>query len=132
MRNIAGDLKHAVRLLVQSPAFTIAAVLTLALGIGANTAMFTLADATLLRPLQIREPDRLAVWTWSSAYPDFQEYQKHTDVFQGVAAVIRRRPAQRHRRRRLRSRSGGVRLGQRASTCFAVKAVAGRVIAARR
>ena len=87
MRNIAGDLKHAVRLLVQSPAFTIAAILTLALGIGANTAMFTLADATLLRPLQIREPDRLAVWNWSSAYPDFQEYQKHTDVFEGVAAV---------------------------------------------
>ena len=60
MRNIAGDLKHAARLLVQSPAFTIAAILTLALGIGANTAMFTLADATLLRPLQIREPDRLS------------------------------------------------------------------------
>ena len=87
MRNIAGDLKHAVRLLVQSPAFTIAATLTLALGIGANTAMFTLADATLLRPLQIREPDRLAVWTWSSAYPDYQEYRKRTDVFEGVAAV---------------------------------------------
>ena len=127
MRNIAGDLKHAVRLLVQSPAFTIAAILTLALGIGANTAMFTLADATLLRPLQIREPDRLAVWNWSSAYPDFQEYQKHTDVFEGVAAV-----------------SGGGRLSfigdgvsdlvpaafvsGNAFDLFAVKAVAGRVL----
>ena len=67
--------------------FTASAVLTLALGIGANTAMFTLADATLLRPLPVRDPERLVVWSWSSSYPDYQEYTKSTDVFDGVAAV---------------------------------------------
>jgi hypothetical protein len=87
MRNLARDLGLAARLLVRGPAFTIAAVLTLALGIGANTAMFALAEATLLRPVQVREPERLVVWSWTSSYPDYQEYVKRTDVFEGVAAV---------------------------------------------
>ena len=87
MRNVLRDVTHAARTLSKSPGFTIAAVATLALGVGANTAMFTLADATLLRPLQIREPERLVVWSWSSSYPDYQEYTKRTDVFEGVAAV---------------------------------------------
>ena len=87
MRNLFRDFRHAVRTLAKSPGFTVAAVLTLALGIGANTAMFTLADATLLRPLQVRDPEQLVVWSWSSSYPDYQEYTKRTDVFDGVAAV---------------------------------------------
>ena len=57
------DLKYAVRQLKSSPAFTLVATLTLALGIGANSAIFALVDATLLRPLPFREPDRLvAIW----------------------------------------------------------------------
>jgi predicted permease len=84
MRNILRDFRHASRLLAKSPGFTIASVLTLALGIGANTAMFTLADATLLRPVQVRNPHELVVWSWSSSYPDFAEYAKRTDIFQGV------------------------------------------------
>jgi putative ABC transport system permease protein len=61
------DLKFAVRQLTHSPGFTLVATLTLALGIGANSAIFALVDATLLRPLPFREPDRLvAIWEKSA------------------------------------------------------------------
>jgi putative ABC transport system permease protein len=62
---LSGDLRLAWRRLVRNPGFTAAAVVTLALGIGANTAVFTLVDAALLRPLPFPEPDRLAV-LWES------------------------------------------------------------------
>jgi len=61
------DLKFAFRQLKSSPAFTLVATLTLALGIGANSAIFALVDATLLRPLPYRAPDRLVtIWEQSA------------------------------------------------------------------
>lgn len=63
MGNLIQDLKYSVRILRKAPAFTAVAVITLALGIGANAAMFSVFSAFLLKPLPFRDPDRLvAVW----------------------------------------------------------------------
>lgn len=82
------DARYAARLLFSNPGFTLAATLTLALGIGANTAVFTLADATLLRPLKgIVHPEQLVTFAWSTSYPDYVEYAGRTDLFAGVLAT---------------------------------------------
>src|SRR5215208_5309020 len=59
MRSLLFDLRHGLRALVKAPAFTIVTILTLALGIGANSAIFTLVNAALVRPLGFQDPERL-------------------------------------------------------------------------
>ncbi len=68
MDDLRQDLRFALRTLVKSPGFTLVVVVTLALGIGANTAIFTLMDQVMLRALPVREPDRLVVLDGPGAF----------------------------------------------------------------
>ncbi|HXE36046.1 MAG TPA: ABC transporter permease [Verrucomicrobiae bacterium] len=111
------DLRFAARMLRKSPGFTCVAVLTLALGIGANSAIFSLIDAALLRSLPVRDPQRLVVFQWTAhkspylkghysymscpakdegasgehgcwfSYPMFQQFHSTQEAFSTVAAL---------------------------------------------
>jgi putative ABC transport system permease protein len=89
------DLKFALRQLRKSPAFTLIAVITLALGIGANTAIFSIVNAVLLRPLPYPNADRIMVLNESSgpgqdysvALPDYFDWRNDNTVFEHLAAT---------------------------------------------
>src|SRR5579863_1249511 len=90
------DLKYALRTLARTPGFTAIAILTLALGIGANTAIFTLLDQILLRLLPVKNPQELVLLTmrghhygnnWGGnaiSYPMYRDFQDHNEVFTGM------------------------------------------------
>lgn len=96
MGNLIGDVRYAARVLAKNPVFTAVAVLTLALGIGANTAIFTLLDQILLRLLPVKNPQQLVLLTmrgrhygnnWGGnaiSYPMYRDFQDHNEVFSGM------------------------------------------------
>lgn len=97
METLLRDLRYGMRSMFKRPGFTAVALIALALGIGANTAIFSLVNAVLVRPLPFNEPDRL-VWMWgnirnggsrASVSPlDFLDYRNQNTTFQNFAAQI--------------------------------------------
>ena len=87
-------LRYAVRMLMKNPGVTLVAVITLALGIGANTAIFSVVNGVLLRPLQYRNPDRVvSLWEnvpghgrWRAAPGNFFDWKKQNTLFEDMAA----------------------------------------------
>jgi putative ABC transport system permease protein len=94
----ARDFRHSLRILQRSPGFTAVAVLTLALGIGANTALFSVIDSVLLHPLPYQNPDSLVmVWETNSQHPNphntvsppnFLDWQTRNTVFSSMAYIF--------------------------------------------
>jgi predicted permease len=96
LETLGQDIRYGLRMLVKNPGFTVVAVLTLALGIGANTAMFSIIHAALLKPLPFRDPGRLvfASATFGGApnpmasAPDYFDYREQADGFEALSAIL--------------------------------------------
>ena len=114
LEQLAQDLRYGLRQLGRSPGFTLAVVLSLALGIGANTAIFSLIDAVMLRMLPVKSPERLVLLNWVSqkrpaamavqsgysdssetrwsspsfAYPSLEEFRTHNQSFSSIFGFI--------------------------------------------
>jgi putative ABC transport system permease protein len=96
LEEFSTDVRFSIRQLRRARAFTFVAALTLALGIGANTAFFALADATLIRPLPFRDPDRLVfLWERTAAFtrgavspPAYRDWNERNRTFDSMASVF--------------------------------------------
>ncbi len=95
LETLANDIRYGLRMLRKSPGFTVVAVLILALGIGASTAIFSVVEAVLLRPLPFKDPSRLVdVWMKNTkhdvrqgitSYPEFLDWKKQNNLFASMA-----------------------------------------------
>src|SRR4026208_64540 len=104
MNSILQDIRYGIRMLLKKPGFTLIAVLSLAVGIGANTAIFSLLDAVLIKTLPVEQPQQLVLFgngqnmgltnsfpdeSWDLfSYPFYRQAQQRTDVFSGVASML--------------------------------------------
>ncbi len=107
MTSLIKDTRYAIRVLIKSPGFAIVGILTLALGIGANTAIFSLVDAVMLKQLPVKDPQKLVLFTWqadhkwppsvsqtgnasrfSFSYPAFREFRDRTRSLSSVFAFV--------------------------------------------
>src|SRR5262245_36656194 len=98
MNTLLQDIRYGARMLRKSPGFTAVVVISLGLGIGVNTMIFSVVDAILFRPPAVEKPAQLVeVWHHDTAgngfssymspsYPDFEYYRDHNHVFSGMAA----------------------------------------------
>jgi putative ABC transport system permease protein len=99
MQTLWQDVRYALRTLRKHPGFTLVALFTLALGIGANSAIFSVVNAVLLKPLPLHEPDRLVnlwesfqppgggpAWTGTASVPNLRDWREQNDVLTGIAA----------------------------------------------
>ncbi|HWC76824.1 MAG TPA: hypothetical protein VG778_05150, partial [Blastocatellia bacterium] len=88
------DLRYAVRLLLKNPGFSLIAIVTLALGTGANTAIFSLINSAILRPLPVEKPNQLVALNNTSqarmfpsfSYPNYRDLRDRNTVFSGLLA----------------------------------------------
>jgi hypothetical protein len=98
METVIQDIRYGARMLMKNPGFLIIAVITLGLGIGANTAIFSMVDSLLLRPLPVQDPGRIAVLAMQQkngavqpafSFPDYRDIHIQTsETFSALAGYI--------------------------------------------